>query len=58
MKKNISIAAILTVIMVIVMRWQGNALVNTISPGGIINLEFADTPQDCWNCFPIGILQL
>lgn len=45
MKKNISIAAILTVIMVIVMRWQGNALVNTISPGGIINLEFADTPQ-------------
>ncbi|MES2372623.1 MAG: hypothetical protein V4557_08590 [Bacteroidota bacterium] len=45
MKKNISVAAILTVIMVIVMRWQGNALVNTISPGGIINLEFADTPQ-------------
>ncbi|MEO8171804.1 MAG: hypothetical protein ABI581_01930 [Sediminibacterium sp.] len=45
MKKNISVAAILTVIMVIVMRWQGNALVNTVSPGGIINLEFADTPQ-------------
>lgn len=45
MKTNISVAAILTVIMVIVMRWQGNALINTVSPGGIINLEFADTPQ-------------
>jgi hypothetical protein len=45
MKKNISVAAVLTVIMVIVMRWQGNALINTTSPGGIINLEFADTPQ-------------
>ncbi|MDB5210192.1 MAG: hypothetical protein JWQ30_1019 [Sediminibacterium sp.] len=45
MKKNISLAAFLTVVMIIVLRWQGNSLVNTTSPGGIVNLEFAYTPQ-------------
>lgn len=45
MKKNLSVAAILSVIMIIVLRWQGSDLVTATSTGGILNLEFAGTPE-------------
>ncbi len=35
----------LTIIMVIVMRWLGTGLITPQSPNGIIDLEFAKTPE-------------
>lgn len=45
MKKNLSIAALATVIMFFILRWEGAPLMSAISPRGIVDLEFADTPQ-------------
>ncbi len=45
MKKNLSVAALGSLLMIIVMRFQGATLKTTDSPRGIIDLEFADTPQ-------------
>lgn len=45
MKKNLSVATLLSVIMILVLRWQGSSLVTTTSTGGILNLEFAGTPE-------------
>ena len=45
MKKNLSIAALATVIMFFILRWEGASLMSAISPRGIVDLEFADTPQ-------------
>lgn len=44
MKKNLSVAAVASVWMIIVLRWQGRSLKTPASPGSIIDLEFADTP--------------
>lgn len=44
MKKNLSVAAVASVLMIIVLRWQGRSLKTPVSPGAIIDLEFADTP--------------
>lgn len=41
MKKFWWIAFILSIAMIIVMRWQGSALITPVSPRGIIDLEFA-----------------
>jgi putative Mn2+ efflux pump MntP len=43
MKKDIWIALLGTVIMIIVMRVQGSSLTTDLSPRGILDLEFADT---------------
>jgi hypothetical protein len=45
MNKKLSVATIATVIMVVIMRWQGAGLKTAISPGAIVNLEFAKTPE-------------
>ena len=44
MKKNLSISALIAILMTVVMQWQGSALKSTVSKLGIVNLEFADTP--------------
>ena len=43
MQKKISIAALGTFFMFIVLRWQGSTLQTTTSPRAIIDLEFANT---------------
>lgn len=45
MKKNLSVAAVATLLMMIIMRWQGSGLKTDVSPRGIVDLEFADTRQ-------------
>jgi hypothetical protein len=45
MKKNLSIAALGSVLMIIVMRFQGSSLKTPVSTRSIIDLEFADTSQ-------------
>ena len=45
MKKNLSVSAICTFIMLLVMRWQGAALIATTSKKGIVDLEFASTKE-------------
>jgi hypothetical protein len=42
MKKDVWIALLGTVVMIIVMRMQGSSLITDLSPRGIIDLEFAD----------------
>ena len=44
MKKNLSVAAVASVLMIIVLRWQGSSLKTLASPRSIVDLEFADTP--------------
>jgi hypothetical protein len=44
MKKNLSVAAVATVVMIVLLRWQGSGLQTTISPHGIVDLEFAGSP--------------
>lgn len=41
MVKKIFIALIATIVMVVVMRWQGNQLVSDIMPKGIVSFELA-----------------
>lgn len=43
MRKNISIATLGSVILFIIMRWQGSTLKTTTSPRAIVDLEFADS---------------
>ncbi len=45
MNKKLSVAAISTLIMIIIMRWQGAGLVTSISPSAIVSLEFAKTKE-------------
>jgi hypothetical protein len=45
MKRNLLISFLLLVIMIVVMRWQGSSLITPQSPKGIIDLEFAKTPE-------------
>ena len=55
MKKNLSIAAVASLIMIFILRWEGACLKTAISPRGILDLEFADTParlnelMNIWN---------
>ncbi|HEX6333829.1 MAG TPA: hypothetical protein VFZ78_06365 [Flavisolibacter sp.] len=43
MKKNFWISLLSVIVMIMVMRWQGAALVTPQTPRGIIDLEFAGT---------------
>jgi hypothetical protein len=43
MKRNLTIAAVGTFLMIIIMQWQGAALKTTGAEFGIIDLEFANT---------------
>lgn len=45
MKRNLLISFLLMVIMILILRWQGNHLITPQSPKGIIDLEFAKTPE-------------
>lgn len=45
MKRNLPLAAIASLVMIIVLRWQGNKLRTSVSPRSIIDLEFAATPK-------------
>jgi hypothetical protein len=45
MKKNLVLSFLFLVVMIMVMRWQGSALVTPISPKGILDFEFAKTPE-------------
>jgi len=45
MKRNLLISFLLLVVMIVVMRWQGSSLISPQSPNGIIDLEFAKTPE-------------
>jgi hypothetical protein len=45
MKRNLLISFLLLAVMVTVMRWQGSVLITPLSPRGIIDLEFAKTPE-------------
>jgi hypothetical protein len=45
MKRNLLISLVLVVAMIFVMRWQGSSLVTPQSPNGILDLEFAKTPE-------------
>jgi hypothetical protein len=43
MKRNLLISFLFLLITIVIMRWQGSALVTPQSPKGIIDLEFAKT---------------
>lgn len=45
MKRNISVATLGFLVMLVIMRFQGAALDTPVSPRAIIDLEFADTAQ-------------
>lgn len=45
MKKNLSIAAISCMLMVVIMQWQGSGLKTPTAKRGILDLEFARTPE-------------
>lgn len=45
MKKNLSVAAIASVLMIVALRWQGSNLKTIYSPRAIVDLEFADSPM-------------
>lgn len=45
MVRKFLLPLVLTLIMVIVMRWLGSSLITPQSPNGIIDLEFARTPE-------------
>jgi hypothetical protein len=45
MKRKLLISFLVLVLMVIVMRWQGAALVTPASPRGIVDLEFANRAE-------------
>ena len=44
MKKNLSVAAVASVLMIVILRWQGSSLKTIHSPRAIVDLEFAGTP--------------
>jgi len=45
MKKNLSIAAISCMVMVVIMQWQGSSLKTPTAKRGILDLELARTPE-------------
>ncbi len=45
MKKNLSVAAIASLVMMVALRWEGASLTTPASPRAIVDLEFADTPH-------------
>ena len=45
MKKNLTVTAIASILMIVVLRWQGAPLKSLDSPRAIVDLELADTPQ-------------
>lgn len=45
MKRNLLISFLFLVGMIIITRWQGSSLISPQSPRGIIDLEFAKTPE-------------
>ncbi len=45
MKKNLSIAAISCMVMIVIMQWQGSSLKTPNARQGILALEFARTPE-------------
>lgn len=45
MKRNLLISFLLVFVMIFIMQWQGTSLVTPVSPKGIIDLEFAKTPE-------------
>ncbi|HVE60526.1 MAG TPA: hypothetical protein VNA26_01815 [Chitinophagaceae bacterium] len=45
MRNKLLLSFLLLIIFIIVMRWQGQSLINTVSPHGIIDLEFAKTSE-------------
>src|SRR5215213_9640845 len=45
MKRNLPISFLFLVTMFIVMRWQGTGLITPQSPKGVLDLEFAKTPE-------------
>jgi len=45
MKKNLTLAAVASVVIIIILRWQGSSLKTPISPRAIVDLEFAVSPQ-------------
>jgi len=49
MKRNLLISFLFLVVMIIVTRWQGTGLITPQSPRGIIDLEFAKTPERFFN---------
>jgi len=48
MKKSslyLLLAALFSIIMIVVLRWQGKELMHPLTPSGILALEFANTPE-------------
>ena len=45
MKRKLWFSFLFVILMLFVMRWQGTSLVTAASPRGIIDLEFARTPE-------------
>lgn len=48
MKKSsrcLLLAAVFSIVMIMVLRWQGKGLMHPSTPSGILALEFADTPE-------------
>lgn len=45
MKRNLLISFVSVLVMIFVMRWQGSSLVTPLTQKGIIDLEFAKTPE-------------
>ena len=45
MQKKLSVTALATLLIFMIMRWQGAGLVTPISPRAIVDLEFADKSQ-------------
>lgn len=45
MKKNLAVASMASVLMMIVLQWQGSSLNTTVSPKAIVDLELAGSPS-------------
>ncbi len=57
MKRKLTLSAIASVILFIVLRFQGAALKTPISKRAIVDLEFADTPQRIQELFVVWNMQ-
>ncbi len=61
MKKKLSVSALATLLMIILMQVQGGSLKTNASPKGMIDLEFADTPQrlhELMICWDISVVKM
>jgi hypothetical protein len=45
MKRTLLISFLVLLVMIFIMRWQGQSLITPVSPKGIVNLEFAKTTE-------------